>query len=825
MAALQGFDSNDAPFVQLHALFAPPAPNEAPLPACVAPTVAAFGEALRFALTSAPSAVVANLLMGSLERHTAQAELLRVLAERAKERPAHVALMLHCWWRSGPPVAPGEPQRLFEELRERLREGHAGSAVELLMRDCCEEEVVAVAGAAEGNAAEAAQVTPPVRESPQPESRVWQLMHPHALAAQLTGLDEEWMDGMAASDVMAGRAQTAAGRAYEAWMQRCPLWVASEIVTAAEADRSRVIVYFLKVVVQLREIRSSSSFALVMEGLRHEAVQRLSLAWESVLEVHADAWEGLVRDTLPARLHAPRRAPTVPFVGGLQRQVFQILLETQFVGATDVTVGDGSVDWAAEARIQTVCREWLRIRRRRQYMYGIVKHEATLEHLRRGAPVLTAGQLGTVSRQVQSENHTLSESVRSAGGIVSGFSSWFKNSPTAAEESKRSLQDAVCLPGSDWSELFSQGETLKFAQRAVVLEAGALNTHLWRVRRGAVSAISADGFIVGTLGEGQVFGETAMIFPLGVRVPVALVAVAPSCEVQRVTFVAVAATLKAQIQLRVSFYRALTLGMSSRRPDLDLSTVGIPPPLPAAQPEEASAKFFRRFDMKNQEVLASFDCSWEASCRLTACGKVYVTRHVVAVLGRAWCATFRWVAHLAELSLFPDGTSLRLVAGTRALVLRVAAADQIVLAVPPPPVVGGLPKLPPPDNRSWDYLVTCGMRSAELRQGEALPSDAGEAHWVARGQLVCRETGQLVPRNGSCFDGSFFALQPPPRRVVVLSETAVVLSVSWTFLHVLSAARPDVASNFFRLESATVAERLLALDPLAAAAIALTKSE
>ncbi len=119
--------------------------------------------------------------------------------------------------------------------------------------------------------------------------------------------------------------------------------------------------------------------------------------------------------------------------------------------------------------------------------------------------------------------------------------------------------------------------------------------------------------------------------------------------------------------------------------------------------------------------------------------------------------------------------------------------------------------------------MASGARSIELRQGEALPAEVGEAHWVARGQLVCPETGQLVLRHGSCGEGSFFALRPPPRRVVALSETAVVLSVSWTFLHVLSAARPDVASNLFRLTSATLAERLLALDPLAAAAVALVK--
>ncbi len=62
MAAARVFAASDASFVQLHALFAPRAPDDAPLPPSVAPTVAAFGEALRFALASAPSAVVAALL-------------------------------------------------------------------------------------------------------------------------------------------------------------------------------------------------------------------------------------------------------------------------------------------------------------------------------------------------------------------------------------------------------------------------------------------------------------------------------------------------------------------------------------------------------------------------------------------------------------------------------------------------------------------------------------------------------------------------------------------------------------------------------------------
>ena len=816
----RGFVADDMPgFVRLHALFAPR--DLPPLPPSVPPTVAPFAEALRFALTTAPCLVVASLLMVSLERHTSQADLLRVLAERSVDHPLNVALLLHCWWRDGPPVEADEPQRLFEELRERLERQHAGSALELLMRDCRDEEN-GVAGAG-GGAAEAAQATPPVRESPQPQSRLWQLMHPHALAAQLTALDEEFTAGLTASDIMAGRTQSAAGRAYEAWLQRCPLWVASEIVSASDADRPRALVFFLKVVVQLREIRNMSSFALLMEGLRHEAVQRLTLSWEPVLEVHAEAWEDLVRDTLPARLHAPRRGPTVPFAGALQRQVFQILFETQLAGAADVAVGDGAVDWAAEARIQAACRVWLRVRRRRQFVYGIVPHTATLEHLRRGASVLGAGRLGIVSRQAQPENQTLSDAVRSAGGLVSGFSSWFKNSP-AAEEAKRSLPDAMCLPGAEWSEIFARGETLKFTQRSVVLEAGALNTHLWRVKRGALSAMSADGFIVGTLGEGQVFGELATVRPLGLRASVALVAVAPTCEVQRVSFVAFATVLKAQIELRVSFYRALSQGVSSRRSDLDLSTVGVPLAFEApAEKPDATAKFFERFDMKDQEVLATFECSWEASCRLVACGKLYVTRQVVAVLGRAWSSTFRWVAPLAELSLFPEAQTLRIVSGSRSMLLHVEAPEKVVLTVPTAtlPAAAAVPAAQ--DNRSWDFLVVSGMRSAVLRQGEALASGAGEVCWVARGQCVCPETGQLVPRNSSCFEGSFFALQPPPRRVVVLSETAHVLSVSWTFLNLLSATRPDVASNFFRLTGATLAERLLALDPLAATALALTK--
>lgn len=93
--------------------------------------------------------------------------------------------------------------------------------------------------------------------------------------------------------------------------------------------------------------------------------------------------------------------------------------------------------------------------------------------------------------------------MRSAGGLVAGLGSWLRNSP-AAEESRRSLADAVFLPGGDWSELFGRSESVRLMQKNVVLEVGSTNAHMWRVKKGAVAAMSREGFVVGTLGEGQV---------------------------------------------------------------------------------------------------------------------------------------------------------------------------------------------------------------------------------------------------------------------------------------------------------------------------------
>ncbi len=798
-----------AAFVALHALFAPPPPQDVPVAAaCVAPTVAAFDEALEQYLASRPSLAVAELLAVSLERHTTQTALLKVLAEHSEHNSTSVALLLHCWFVMGPPVEAGEAAAAFAALRDALLLQGTGSHVELLMRACREQK--------EESNALPSELTPPVREAPQAQSVMWQVMHPHALAAQLTAMDESFMEGLTSSDVMLGRSLSESGRMYEAWLQRCPLWVATEIVMADEKDRPKVIIYYLKVVVRLREIRNVNSFALVMEGLRYEAVQRLTASWSQVLSVHNESWEELVRDALPAQLLALRKAPTIPFVGLMQREVMQVLLDTQMGDSRASCIGDGAVNWVAEVRIQNATRGWLDNKRRRLHVYGIVPHAATLSHLREGARVLNSSQLGVFSRLFQPENQTLSDAVRSSGGIVSGFSSWFKNSP--AEEVKRSLQDAVFLPGAEWSEIFARSETLKYGQQGVVVEKGKGNTFLWRVKKGAVSAVSEEGFIVGTLGENQVFGEVSMVRPLGLAMPVAMLSVSPACEVQRVPFVVVATVLKAQIELRVSFYRALSAGMSNRGQDVDFAAA----PAPPSTPQDASVKFFNRFEMKNEEIVAKFACSWTASCRLTAQGKLFVTKRVVAVIGSAWSATFRWVAALSEVALFPGDKVLRIVAGARVMVLRVDSPEKVLLAI-------GSSKefvsVPPLDNRSWDLLVVSGARSVVLQKGQEVTAAEAELFWIARGECVCKDNGQLLVPGSSYGDGSFFSLRPFARKLVAQSETAHLLILSWSFLNVLSVTRPDVASNFFRLTSATIAERLIARDPLAAAAVALTKQQ
>jgi hypothetical protein len=273
--------------------------------------------------------------------------------------------------------------------------------------------------------------------------------------------------------------------------------------------------------------------------------------------------------------------------------------------------------------------------------------------------------------------------------------------------------------------------------------------------------------------------------------------------------------------LRAFFYHALCVGMSSRKCSLDLTTVGVPA---AADPnkKDASQKFFLRFEMKNETVLAKFKCSWNVSARLRVSGKVFVTQSVLAVFASVFGASFRFAVPLSSCVMTAvDAVTVKVEHNDCSMLLTLESSEALVRAKSEvkTDLVSSLPFF---DNRSWDFLVTCGMRSVQLRQGEAAPP--GELCWVARGQCVCRATGQIAPENSSFGDGSFFSGRASrPLLVEALSETAELLLFGSQFARILSAERPDVASNFYRVQSVVLANRLQAANPLVKCSISLVE--
>ncbi len=839
--------SDEQDFLSLHALFAPGSQESSSCSPAAVSSSSLFVSSLLSPLCSPLSLCALDVCSSAAARLLSSSVLVAALHSLAVERPLAVALLLR---RARALVRTDRTAPLAEAVAASPRV----SALELLL---LQENEAANSTAPHQQTLPAVEMTPPIKDFavvPPAGGRVWELMHPHALAAQMTALEEMHMRELTLSDIAHGFSLSDAGRSYAHWLARCPLWVATEIV--ASEDKPRAIVYFLKVVVQLLEIRNLASLQLVMEGLNHESVQRLSLAWEGVLDVHADSWEWLQQSVLPSALKTSRRPPFIPCVKLIQSEVWQILFEEQTVAHSKqdhIMLGDCAVNWTVEERILGVVKPWLDASRKNSFRYGIVPHAQTIEMLKSEARVLTAGQLGLLSRQHQPENQTLSDAVRSAGGLVSGFSSWLKSSPssppTAAEESRRSLTDAIFLPGGDWSEVFSKSETLKLVQKTAILEAGTVNSTLWRVKRGAVSVVSSEGFIVGTLGEGQVFGEIAMIQSMGVVVQHAIVVVSPVCEVQKVSFTTAAAILRVRanrilfiyfdfffffffvqsmIQLRVSFYMALCCGMSTRGFDLNMTTVGIPDvPVDQEKPDK-SQKFFSLFDMKGETVERKFLCSCVASPRVTFFCKLFVTRRVVAVHAHVFSSTFRFVEPLLScIATQVNDTSVKLEGAHQSLILNVDSPAQVlelIASLRDSYLANKLeaPVIPTVDNRSWNFLVMCGLRHVHLHQGQVVP--AGELAWVTQGQCICRETGQLCLTNTSFGESSFFGDFPSTRwpRIEALSERVDLLLLSPQFLKALSLERPDVGSNLLRSESVVLAYRLVSADSLARCAMSLT---
>ena len=781
-----------------------------------------------------------DVFVRSLERFVDQSSafaMIEHLLQRVDNDFRHlVALVVYRWAMCGP--------LLIAETQRNL-EGVAGAENDALVLLLVRESLAAQKRLQQPplSPPDAAGDRQPVSYSG-PEASFWSLLHPHSLAAQLTAIDEAFMPRLSPGDALLAEREgfpSLSGEEYMAWLRRAPLLVASEIILCESKERIKVILYHLKVAVQLLEMRNMNSFNLVMQGLQSEAVQRLKSVWDPILQIHGRSWAKLCSAMMPRALLRLQHSPWIPPISLLQSEVSAALMDRSLTHDQWPIGGERQIDWRIEERISVAASSWWNAWRSQSFRYGIAPDEDTRVQLLRNARVLSTTELGLASRQLQSETATLADAVKMSGGLLSGFSSWLKNGSPRSDSEKsgsgsvtpqRSLPDAMFLAGADWSDVFAKAETVKMMQECVVLEANVVSSTLWRVRRGAVSVQSADGFLLGTLGEGQVFGELVMVKPLGLIVSARVLVVSPTCELQAVTFTQAAAAMRSQLQLRVRFYESLCMAISARSIDKSLDFNLSLEEEEKASREKAADKFFERFDLKREKVLLKYRAEWQDSSSLeVVVGKLYITDHYLALRAVAFGVQYRFVALLAKVTQVKQ-TGEREVqimcAPLQRVTLTIEAAEDcvarlkyIVATAVVPPHQGFVPDL---DNRSWEILLVAGARPIRLQatSDSLLDLSSSFVYWVVKGSIsvIGGERNYEIAAKSSFGEASFFSQSATLLQVRAKSEKALLYALSWSHLQQVAASRPDVASNFLRSSAALLADRI-SPKPLSAVALAL----
>lgn len=657
-------------------------------------------------------------------------------------------------------------------------------------------------------------------------------------AQQLTAREEKLFEHLSASDLLSGK-PSEAGLELSYWSRRFPLWIATQLLIVPNAsERANILVHFIRVAAVLLEMRNVATFELVMEGLKHPAIQRLSIIWDEALSKLGSLWAELEKAYSELNLRRPRRQPCMVATHMHLRRVAAAAISTVSDVDSESAHGAGDADWGLEGKVYLAALPLFELRRMRWYRYEVTPHAATQEFLKRPLVALNDAQLGILSRFLQGESQTLSDAVRSAGGIFAGVSSWLRSSPSGPQEdAQKSLTDALMLSGADWSEIFVDADVLKIVQKEQVLAKDELNTHLWRVKRGAISLLSDDGFIIGTIGDNQTFGELTTIHPLGLRSPVAMIGVAPSTELTRIPFVEVAKVFKNNVPLRMRYYESLCLALSNRGINHDCDNAAL-----LAQRNRRMSihqKLNYRFEIKLDESdqVQKFHCSWLEYPWLRVSAKLYVTSKYVALFAHAWSSSFRWICLRSKVvSCEPCGAAAVSLCGIGSaglheqrfmLDVREKASDVVKLLRHDDSAPASEEGVPVYDNRSWDYLVSCGVRSLTVAKDQVVVR-SGECpdciFFVCSGQLLCQASGNVAIRSRSFGEVSFFSGKCFSEDVIASTESQLYV-LPWRFLRELSVSRPDVCSNFYRHCSVNLASRILGQNNLVSAALCVMKDE
>jgi hypothetical protein len=304
-----------------------------------------------------------------------------------------------------------------------------------------------------------------------------------------------------------------------------------------------------------------------------------------------------------------------------------------------------------------------------------------------------------------------------------------------------------------------------------------------------------------------------------------------------VSFTQVATVLKGQIQLRVRFFEELARAMSLRSNHLDFDEDGTGDA--ERKKQDASDKFFQKFDLKNEAVLHKVRVRWSVNCRLhTVCGKLFVSKNYLAMLAKGFGTVFRWVSLLVKVTnLCVLDSSVHIISSVLSQEQRVViyleseeAAETLcqqlkalVATATVPPQKGFVAEI---DNRAWEYLLAGGAESMVVRHGERLNLSSNSMYYVAAGKLQSVETPTLVARRGTSFgQGAFFSGKIYALHGVVgeAQEDTVLYGISRMHLSVLQVSRPDIASNFLRYCGLILAERLVKKDRVASISLIMLK--
>uniref|UniRef100_A0A6B2KXK5 Cyclic nucleotide-binding domain-containing protein n=1 Tax=Arcella intermedia TaxID=1963864 RepID=A0A6B2KXK5_9EUKA len=403
-------------------------------------------------------------------------------------------------------------------------------------------------------------------------------------------------------------------------------WIKTEILRLPNPKlRSEAVVFFINVIVGLEQYRNFNSLVSALSALHSSTITKLKKTWELVPKKEKEILD-YITDLMSSSHHykcyrqmlsnVADEYPTIPLLSLVASDIFGIEENIP-------TYEENTTDYLKWRKTRLMAKVILNFKRFTPVNYPFKEVLPIQNYIAN----CESWQNDNIAYELASllEGEELGDKELD---YLNTDDLWEKYGPL----------------DRDWSVVLAGSRTVTFEKGSIIIDEGASISHVYRVNVGRVS-ITRNGEKVGTITEGQIFGETTFIFHRKVESPDRFIA-ETDVEVQQIPeeFIAHMCKEKPELEARFQIEFARTLAKQLRMisafrmvPKLQLGNIMEENTAPNKDVNHfnvdvstSDKKLCKRFGIENEVVLQAFSCDWKKGNKSQGIdGVVYVFQNYI----------------------------------------------------------------------------------------------------------------------------------------------------------------------------------------------------